>query len=215
MAAHIATVERDAVEHDTVEHDAVEHDTPFCVICQTDITSTPVNLKCGHVYCGQCITDYLISKPSYNSLRCPTCREDLQNDSFDDDSFDDDPRLLYSEAFNIGKRNKKTCKNTRKMFDTIKRWKTVKKDANRSIKELRAIISRDDDAMQHKIDTYIKKMNDHFYMKNKDSIDNIKYFMKEIQKAHVYQNQAKMRIAVKHGYVRPRNPRRSYTYDGP
>ncbi|EKE37242.1 hypothetical protein ENUP19_0085G0119 [Entamoeba nuttalli] len=41
----------------------------MCLICQ-DTVNRPIKLKCGHVYCEECIFKWLIQQP-----RCPMCRE--------------------------------------------------------------------------------------------------------------------------------------------
>ncbi|EDR27392.1 hypothetical protein, conserved [Entamoeba dispar SAW760] len=40
-----------------------------CLICQ-DTVNRPIKLKCGHVYCEECIFKWLIQQP-----RCPMCRD--------------------------------------------------------------------------------------------------------------------------------------------
>jgi SNF2 family DNA or RNA helicase len=54
-----------------------DEDTDNCTICLGDITGDDVGvLKCGHLYCFQCIKEYVAKNP-----RCPICRKDVkQND---------------------------------------------------------------------------------------------------------------------------------------
>eukprot|EP01083_Nonionella_stella_P138832 422558_1 len=45
----------------------------LCAICR-DVMTVPVQIGCngGHVYCRNCIIQYIQSQPPYN-LKCPTC----------------------------------------------------------------------------------------------------------------------------------------------
>ena len=59
------------------DDDDDDEDTDNCTICLGDITGDDVGvLKCGHLYCFQCIKEYIVKNP-----RCPICRKDVkQND---------------------------------------------------------------------------------------------------------------------------------------
>lgn len=47
-----------------------------CSIC-TDVFKHPVELDCGHVFCGKCIVDYYIHNGRRN-LSCPLCRANVR-----------------------------------------------------------------------------------------------------------------------------------------
>ncbi|KAK0501622.1 hypothetical protein EDD18DRAFT_742901 [Armillaria luteobubalina] len=48
-----------------------------CTICICDYTD-PVSIPCGHVYCMQCLSDYIASSsPDGITASCPTCRADF------------------------------------------------------------------------------------------------------------------------------------------
>ncbi|KAK0214862.1 hypothetical protein IW262DRAFT_1278550 [Armillaria fumosa] len=48
-----------------------------CTICICDYTE-PVSIPCGHVYCMQCLSDYISSSsPDGLTASCPTCRADF------------------------------------------------------------------------------------------------------------------------------------------
>lgn len=48
-----------------------------CTICICDYTE-PVSIPCGHVYCMQCLTDYISSSsPDGLTAACPTCRAEF------------------------------------------------------------------------------------------------------------------------------------------
>ncbi|KAK0214892.1 hypothetical protein IW262DRAFT_249324 [Armillaria fumosa] len=48
-----------------------------CTICICDYTE-PVSIPCGHVYCMQCLSDYITSSsPDGLTALCPTCRADF------------------------------------------------------------------------------------------------------------------------------------------
>lgn len=56
------------------EDDDEDEDTDNCTICLGDITGDDVGvLKCGHLYCFQCIKEYVAKNP-----RCPICRKDVK-----------------------------------------------------------------------------------------------------------------------------------------
>lgn len=184
----------------------------YCVICLSDIDGKPVHLKCGHVFCGQCITDHLISD---RTTRCPTCRTGLDPDEDEYvSSYDEDDGIVginFYDAIKIGRKAKKTCKNTKKMFDTAKRWKNAKSEASKALKELRKVIGPLEDEMDAKIVAYTEAIEAQFATKNKQTLENIDRIVKDLHKASIGHQGAKLRIAVKHGYVKPRSRRYSST----
>ena len=184
----------------------------YCVICLSDIADKPVHLKCGHVFCGQCITDHLISD---RSTRCPTCRIDLDADEDDYvSSYDDADGIIgidFYDAIKVGRKAKKTCKNTKKVFETAKRWKTAKLEASKTLKELRKVIDPLEDDMGAKIVAYTEALEAQFATKNKKTLENIDRIIKDLRKASIAQQCANLRIAVKHGYVKPHQRRHSST----
>ncbi|KAL7720338.1 Zinc finger domain containing protein [Entamoeba marina] len=57
--------------------DPTELEDDTCLICQDSITN-PIQLKCGHVFCEECIFKWLVQQP-----RCPLCRKmSVPNQSF-------------------------------------------------------------------------------------------------------------------------------------
>lgn len=62
---------------DDDDEDEDDEDADNCTICLGDITGDDVGvLKCGHLYCFQCIKEYIVKNP-----KCPICRKDVkQND---------------------------------------------------------------------------------------------------------------------------------------
>ena len=90
------------------------------------------------------------------------------------------------------------------MFDTAKRWKKAKSEASRALKELREVINPLEDEMDAKIATYTEALEAQFATKNKQTLENIDRIIKDLRKASMAHQSAKMRIAVKHGYVKPR-----------
>ena len=182
-----------------------ESDT-HCVICLSDIDGKPVHLKCGHVFCGQCITDHLISD---RTTRCPTCRTSLDADEDEYvSSYDDDDGITginFYDAIKAGRKAKKTCKNTKKMFDTAKRWKKAKSEASKSLKELRKVVGPLKDEMNAKIAAYTDALNARFATRNKHTLESIERIIIELRKASMAHHSAKLRIAVKHGYVKRRH----------
>lgn len=182
----------------------------YCVICLSDIDGKPVHLKCGHVFCGQCITDHLISD---RTTRCPTCRTGLDPDEDEYvSSYDEDDGIVginFYDAIKIGRKAKKTCKNTKKMFDTAKRWKTAKSEASKALRDLRKVIDPLESEMDARIVAYTEALEAQFATKNKKTLENIDRIIKELHKARTAYHSANMRIAVKHGYVKPRRRRYS------
>jgi len=66
------------------EDDDDDEDADTCTICLGDITGDDVGvLKCGHLYCFQCIKEYIV-----NNHRCPICRKDVKQSDLSMISFE-------------------------------------------------------------------------------------------------------------------------------
>ncbi|ELP94955.1 hypothetical protein EIN_250890 [Entamoeba invadens IP1] len=64
----------------------------ICLICQDKLTN-PVKLKCGHIFCEECIFKWLVQQP-----RCPICRDvSLPKHAFI--GFNGSTRLLPTSLF--------------------------------------------------------------------------------------------------------------------
>jgi SNF2 family DNA or RNA helicase len=66
--------EKQERKNDNEDDDDEDDDADNCTICLGDITGDDVGvLKCGHLYCFQCIKEYVVKNP-----RCPICRKDVK-----------------------------------------------------------------------------------------------------------------------------------------
>ena len=53
-------------------------DSETCVIC-LDVKQKPHYLKCNHSYCQECIQNYINTSENNIPLKCPLCRQKIEN----------------------------------------------------------------------------------------------------------------------------------------
>ena len=71
-------------DNDNDDDEDDDEDADNCTICLGDITGDDVGvLKCGHLYCFQCIKEYVAKNP-----RCPICRKDVKSSDLSMISFE-------------------------------------------------------------------------------------------------------------------------------
>ena len=105
------------------------------------------------------------------------------------------------DALKIGRKAKKTCRQTKKMFGTAQRWKQAKAEASVLIKQLYKEVQPQEEELRAKIASYTQALEQQFAIKNKASLDKIDRLIKEERKALTMHRAANLRIAVKHGYT--------------
>lgn len=79
-------------KYEDEDEDNDDEDTDNCTICLGDITGDDVGvLKCGHLYCFQCIKEY-----TAKNHRCPICRKDVKQSDLSMISFEK-PKLAETK----------------------------------------------------------------------------------------------------------------------
>jgi DNA repair exonuclease SbcCD ATPase subunit len=179
----------------------VENEEERCCICLEPIEeSKSVTLRCCHKFHGQCLCDHLV-----HDSRCPICRDSPYNAPSSDDDEDDPeagPYVSYSEALKKGREAAKTDKGTARMMKTIKKWKKERATAKREMKESQKKIQPLETAMNQKIDEFIEKENAKFKKKHAKLLKENEELRKKRTNANTLLHSARMRMAIKHGFVR-------------
>ena len=192
-----ATKAQSAIQDMSDQHD-------MCVVCQypMDVQSSVVALPCGHEFHGSCIVPHL-----YASTRCPICRNDPNEDGAgwsEDEDVDERPDYVpFCQAIQKAKEDKKPSKVIARMFATLRAHENDRTEARKKLRELQAKMAPHEDALDKRIETYANKAQDAHDKRHKTTLDAKSDARKAIAKSHTRCRAARLRIAVKYGYVRP------------
>ena len=118
---------------------------PTCAICLDTLDPNDPNvstLDCKHCFHATCLVQHVLKDP-----RCPCYRVPPRDYIYPDDLYDDDRRSYLSdddaprgpsfgEAMAKVRSDAKTDKRLARQLETMKKWKTAKRDAHREARKL-------------------------------------------------------------------------------
>ena len=180
-----------------------------CAICLDTLDPNDPNVSthdCKHCFHATCLVPHVLKDP-----RCPCCRAPPRDYIYPDDLYDDDQRsyLLdddapcgptFKQAMANVRSDAKTDKRVARQLETVKKWKTAKKDAQREARKLAEKLRPLEDKLQIELDIHTKKRWATFDAKHASLIAAHKEAAKLAQKATTQYRSSKHRVARKGGW---------------
>ena len=163
-------------------------------------------LDCKHCFHATCLVQHVLKDP-----RCPCCRAPPRDYIYPEDLYDDDRRSYLSdddaprgptfgEAMAKVRSDAKTDKRLARQLETMKKWKTAKKDAHRESRKLAEKLRPLEDKLQIELDIHTKKRWSTFDAKHASLIAAHKEATKLARKASTQYRSSKYRVARKGGW---------------
>ena len=191
---------------------AVTPELETCAICLDTLDPNDPNvstLDCKHCFHATCLVQHVLKDP-----RCPCCRAPPKDYIYPDDLYDDDARSdlsdddaprgpSFGEAMAKVRSDAKTDKRLARQLETMKKWKTAKKDAHRESRKLAGKLRPLEDKLQIELDIHTKKRWSTFDAKHASLIAAHKEATKLARKASTQYGSSKRRIARKGGWGCP------------
>ena len=188
---------------------AVTPELETCAICLDTLDPTDPNvstLDCTHSFHATCLVQHVLKDP-----RCPCCRAPPKDYIYPDDLYNGDARSYLSdgdaprgpslgEAIAKVRSDAKTDKRLARQLQTMEKWKTAKKDANRESRKLAEKLRPLGDKLKIELDIHIKKRWSTFDAKHGSLIAAHKEATKLAHKARAQYRLSKCRIARKGGW---------------